>query len=79
VTKEATMDNRRNGTTPGEMLGEIFDLLTGLGVLLLPLGILAIPCAILLLPLALPLIPLALLALPYLAVRAVGRRVRAQP
>jgi hypothetical protein len=67
------MTSRDDSPTIPEMLGEVFDLLTGLGVLLLPLIIFAIPCLILLLPLALPAIPLALLAAPYLAFRAVRR------
>jgi hypothetical protein len=67
-----------NSTSAGEMLAEVLDLVTGLGVLLLPLSILAIPSLILLLPLAVPLIPLALLAPPYLLVRGARRRLRGE-
>jgi hypothetical protein len=63
----------------GEMLAEILDLLTGLGILLLPLIILAIPGLILLLPLLVLPIPLAILAAPYLLIRALRRRRRIVP
>ena len=65
-----------DGPTAGEMLGEVLDLFTGLGILLLPLTIMAIPCLILLLPLAVPLLPLALLAPPFAIARTLARRVR---
>ena len=68
------MSSHDETPTVGEMFAEVFDLLTGLGVLLLPLIILAVPCLILLLPLALLAIPPALLAAPYLLYRAVRRR-----
>jgi hypothetical protein len=68
------MPPRDENPTVGEMLSELLDLLTGLGVLLLPLIILAVPCLILLLPLALLAIPPALLAAPYLLYRALRRR-----
>lgn len=68
---------RDDKPTGGEMLGELLDLITGFGVLVLPLIILAIPCLVLLLPLALLAIPAALLAVivapPYLLVRALRR------
>jgi hypothetical protein len=73
------MPTRDDTPTAGEMLEEILDLLTGLGILLLPLMILAIPGLILLLPLALPLIPLALLAAPFLLIRWVRRRWLSAP
>jgi hypothetical protein len=70
-------DNHTSETpTLAEMAGELLDLSTGLGILLLPLGIMAIPALILLLPLAVPLLPLALLAPPFAIARAVVRRVR---
>jgi hypothetical protein len=78
VTKEATVHDEPNSTSAGEMLAEVLDLVTGLGVLLLPLSILAIPCLVLLLPLAVPLIPLALLAPPYLLIRAARGRLRSE-
>jgi hypothetical protein len=69
---------RDDKPTGGEMLEEVLELITGLGVLLLPLLLLAIPGMVLLLPLALPAIPLLLLAAiltpPYLLVRALRRR-----
>jgi len=65
-----------DGPTAGEMLEEVLDLVTGLGILLLPLTIMAIPCLILLLPLAVPLLPLALLAPPFAIARTLVRRVR---
>jgi hypothetical protein len=69
------MSSRDHDTpTNGEMLTEILDLVTGLGILLLPLIIFAIPCLILLLPLALPAIPLAILAAPYLLLRSARSR-----
>ena len=71
------MDSHQSeGPTLSEMLGELLDLSTGLGILLLPLGIMAIPCLILLLPLAVPLLPLALVAPPFLLTRAGLRRLR---
>jgi hypothetical protein len=64
--------------TGAEMLEELLDLITGLGILLLPLIILAIPGLVLLLPLAVAAIPLAIIAAimtpPYLIVRALRRR-----
>lgn len=70
-------DNRSSdGPTAGEMVGEVLDLFTGLGILLLPLVIMAIPCLILLLPLAVPLLPLAIIAAPFALTRAAVRRVR---
>jgi hypothetical protein len=68
------MSPRDETPTVGEMLSELLDLLTGLGVMLMPLIILAVPCLGLLLPLALLAIPPALLALPYLLYRAIRRR-----
>jgi hypothetical protein len=68
------MSPRDETPTAGEMLSELMDLITGLGVMLLPVIILAVPCLILLLPLALLAIPPALLAAPYLLYRAVRRR-----
>jgi hypothetical protein len=68
------MSSQAETPTFGEMFTEVFDLLTGLGVLLLPLIILAVPCLILLLPLALLAIPPALLAIPFLLSRALRRR-----
>jgi hypothetical protein len=68
------MSSHDETPTVGEMLAEVLDLLTGLGILLLPVIILAIPCLILLLPLALLAIPPALLAVPFLLLRAVRRR-----
>jgi hypothetical protein len=67
------MSSRDDRPTAGEMFAEVFDLLTGVGVLLLPLMIFAIPGLILLLPLAVPAIQLAILAAPYMAFRAVRR------
>jgi hypothetical protein len=68
------MSRQDQTPTSGEMLEEIFDLLNGLGILLLPMMILAIPCLILLLPLAIPLIPLAMLAALFMLIRSVRRR-----
>ena len=68
------MSPRDETMTVSEMLWEVLDLITGLGVLLLPLLILAIPCLILLLPLAVLAIPPALLAVPFLLFRALRRR-----
>jgi hypothetical protein len=69
---------RDDKPTSGEMLEEVLDLITGLGVLLLPLLLLAIPGMVLLLPLAVLAIPFLLLAAiltpPYLLVRALRRR-----
>jgi hypothetical protein len=62
--------------TTGEMLGEILDLLTGLGVMLLPALILAVPGLILLLPLALLAIPFVILAAPFLLIHYVRRLLR---
>ena len=42
------MPPRDENPTVGEMLFELLDLLTGLGVMLLPVIILAVPCLILL-------------------------------
>lgn len=63
------MPPRDDTPTAGEMLSEILDLITGLGILLLPLIIFAVPALILLLPLALLGLPLVLLAAPYLLYR----------
>ncbi|HEX5618926.1 MAG TPA: hypothetical protein VFX51_10920 [Solirubrobacteraceae bacterium] len=68
------MSSQPETPTVGEMLSEVLDLLTGLGVMLLPVIILAVPCLILLLPLALLAIPPALLAVPFLLFRALRRR-----
>jgi len=68
--------NTPDRPTAGEMLEEVLDLCTGLGILLLPLVILAIPCLVLLLPLAVPLLPLALLVPPVAIARAAMRRMR---
>ena len=68
------MSPRDDTPTAGEMLEEILDLLTGLGILLLPVLLLAIPGLILLLPLALLAIPFAILAAPILLIRALRRR-----
>ena len=67
------MPSHDENPTVGEMLSELLDLLTGLGVMLLPVIILAVPCLILLLPLALLAIPPALLAVPFLLYRALRR------
>jgi hypothetical protein len=68
------MSPRHEPPTAGEMFAEVFDLLTGLGVLLLPLIILAIPSLIFLLPLLILPIPFVILAAPYWLIRAVRRR-----
>ena len=52
----------------GDMVSEVLDLITGLGVMLLPALILAVPGLILLLPLALLALPLALLAAPFVLI-----------
>ncbi len=70
------MTSRDELPTTGEMLGEILDLLTGFGVMLLPALILAVPGLILLLPLALLAIPLAILAAPFLLIYYVRRLIR---
>ena len=72
------MSSRDELPTTGEMLGEILDLVTGLGVMLLPALILAVPGLILLLPLALLAIPLAILAAPFLLFAYVRGLLRRQ-
>jgi hypothetical protein len=67
------MSSRDETPTAGEMLEELLDLVTGLGIMTMPLLVLAIPCLILLLPLAVLALPLALLAVPLVAMRAVWR------
>jgi membrane protein implicated in regulation of membrane protease activity len=62
--------------TTGEMVSEILDLITGLGVMLLPALILAVPGLILLLPVALLALPLVILALPFLLIHYVRRLIR---
>jgi hypothetical protein len=77
VTKETDMRRPDSDTpTPLEMVEEVLELVTGLGLILLPLFILAVPGAVLLLPLAVLVIPLGLLVPPYLIGRAVWRRLR---
>lgn len=68
------MSPRDDNPTAGEMLGEVLDLLGGLGIVLLPLFPLALPAVVLLLPLMLLALPLALLAAPVLAIVALRRR-----
>jgi hypothetical protein len=68
------MSPRDDNPTAGEMLGEVLDLLGGLGIVLLPLFPLALPALVLLLPLALLALPLAILAAPVLAIAALRRR-----
>ena len=68
------MSRQDETPTAGEMLLEILDLLTGLGILLLPLLLLAIPGLILLLPLAVLAIPFAILAAPILLFCSLRRR-----
>jgi hypothetical protein len=67
------MTRRDDMPTAGEMLGEILDLVTGLGVMLLPALLLAIPGLILLLPLALLALPLVLLAAPLVLIHYLRR------
>jgi hypothetical protein len=67
------MTRRDDTPTAGEMLGEIFDLVTGLGVMLLPALLLAVPGLILLLPLALLALPLVILAAPFVLIHYVRR------
>ena len=62
--------------TTGDMLSEILDLITGLGVMLLPALLLAVPGLILLLPLALLALPLALLAAPFVLIHYLRRFMR---
>ena len=70
------MSSQDDLPTTGDMLSEILDLVTGLGVMLLPALILAVPGLILLLPLALLALPLALLAAPFLLIHYVRRWIR---
>jgi hypothetical protein len=70
------MSSRDDLPTTGEMLSEILDLVTGLGVMLLPALILAIPGLILLVPLALLALPLAILAAPFLLILYLRRIIR---
>jgi hypothetical protein len=67
------MSPRDQTPTTREMLGELLDLTTGLGVMLMPALLLAVPGLILLLPLVIPAIPLAILAAPFLLIRSVRR------
>jgi hypothetical protein len=62
--------------TTGDMLSEILDLITGLGVMLLPALILAVPGLILLVPLLLLALPLAILAAPFVLVHYLRRFIR---
>ena len=62
--------------TTGDMLSEILDLITGLGVMLLPALILAVPGLVLLLPLALLALPLVLLAAPFVLIHYLRRFMR---
>jgi hypothetical protein len=70
------MSSRDELPTTGEMLGEILDLTTGLGVMLLPALILAVPGLILLLPLALLALPLLILAAPIVLIHYARRWMR---
>lgn len=70
------MSPRDDAPSAGEMLSEVLDLTTGLGLMVLPLIIFAIPALVLLLPLAVLAVPFALLAVPIVLVRAVTRRRR---
>jgi membrane protein implicated in regulation of membrane protease activity len=70
------MSQRDELPTTGDMLGEILDLVTGAGVMLLPALILAVPGLILLVPLALLAIPFAILAAPFLLIYYVRRLMR---
>jgi hypothetical protein len=67
------MSSRDETPTTSEMFEEAFDLLTGLGVMLLPVSILAVPGLILLLPLALLAIPLVILIAPLVLIHSVRR------
>jgi hypothetical protein len=69
------MTRRDDTPTAGEMLGEVFDLVTGLGVMLLPALILAVPGLILLLPLALLALPLVILAAPFVLIHYLRRHL----
>jgi hypothetical protein len=74
---------RDSETTPGEMLEQILDVGTGVGILLLPLWLVFVPGIVLLLvlPIVLLLAPVALagalLAPPLLLVRWIRRRRQA--
>jgi hypothetical protein len=71
-----------DGPTAGEMLEEVLDIVTGVGILVLPLIILAVPALVLLLPLLLLALPLAIVPVillpPYLVVRSLRRLRRAR-
>ena len=69
------MTRRDDTATAGEMLGEILDLVTGLGVMLLPALLLAVPGLILLLPLALLALPLVILAAPFVLIHYLRRHL----
>jgi membrane protein implicated in regulation of membrane protease activity len=60
----------------GDMVSEVLDLITGLGVMLLPALILAVPGLILLVPLLLLALPLAILAAPLVLIHYIRRFMR---
>ena len=68
------------GPTAGEMVEEVVNIVTGLGIALLPLLVCAVPGFVLLLPLLLLALPfaitVALLAGTYLLVRSIRWRPR---
>jgi Flp pilus assembly protein TadB len=78
VQRAEQSPTQSDGPTAGEMLEEILDMVTGLGILVLPMIILAVPALVLLLPvvllLALPLaFALVFVVPPYLVVRSLRR------
>ena len=75
----AYQHGQADGPTAGEMVEEVVNIVTGLGIALLPTLVFALPGLVLLLPLVLLALPFviaaAVLAPPYLLVRSVrGRR-----
>ena len=67
------------GPTVGEMVEEVVNIVTGLGIALLPVLVFAVPGLVLLLPLLLLALPLAIAAAPLAAAYLLVRSIRGRP
>ena len=68
-----------DGPTAGEMVEEVVNIVTGLGIALLPLFVFAVPGLVLLLPLLVLVLPLAVPAALLAAAYALVRSIRGRP
>jgi len=79
MRQSAHPHRQAEGPTVGEMVEEVVNIVTGLGIALLPLLVFAVPGAVLLVPVLLLALPLAIAAAALAAAYLLVRSIRGRP